>query len=495
MNNPPTPHETLPRNNFPPRHVWSVWRNGTEPAARFITCLVLTLAACSSISAPTPGTKLWEATLADTVCASPVLDQDGNIYIATGREGQATAGYLQAFSPEGTMRWFRWSGGGAFHSSPSIGPDGSIYIGTDRGALTSFTPEGTTNWIFRTGALHPVSSPAVAADGAIYVRSDAGGSDRLYSVNPQGATNWSAVLGKAPLDIFMHLSSPAVGPDGTIYVVSGQSNVYAFSPRGSTNWIYRLPRQTFSSPAVGSDGTLFVGADETAVYAISPQGNLRWRHTVTLSAQGFIESSPALATDDSAYVGLYASGQGGLLALTSTGERKWFVNLGNGVSSSPAIDAAGNVYCTELATSTLRAIDASGSNTWSFSLGTGSSVISPVLSPDGVVYIAHAKKLYAIQGGNPPMLSAWPMFRGGPRHSARSPQRGLRSSPANSDGSIPLTVTTELDGLYTLQVSSNLTDWSDSITFTSTNRTMFFTHSATNGIGFYRLQAPVNSPE
>jgi hypothetical protein len=118
-----------------------------------------------------------------------------------------------------------------------------------------------------------------------------------------------------------------------------------------------------------------------------------------------------------------------------------------------------------------------------------------VIGPEGVIYIAHAKKLYAIQGGNPPVRSAWPMFRGGPRHSARSPQRGLRSSPPSVDGSIPLTVTTEVGSLYSLQVSTNLTDWSDTITFTSTNRTMTFTQPGTNGLEFYRLQAPIISPE
>jgi outer membrane protein assembly factor BamB len=495
MNNLPTPLETLLAIDFPPKHGWGVWRNGTKPAARLITWLALTVAASELIGSPAPGTKLWEATLADTVCATPVLHQNGNIYVATGRESQLSAGYLQAFSPEGVMLWFERTAGGALHSSPSVGSDGSICLGTDLGKLMSFSPEGITNWVFTASLFHPVSSPAVGSDGTIYVRSDIGGSERLYSVSPQGGTNWSAVLGKAVPVANTQLSSPAVGPDGTIYVVSGLSNLYAFSPSGTTNWIYRLPCQIFSSPGIGSDGTLFFGAEDKAVYAISPQGNLKWRHPVTLSAPGFIESSPALAADDSVYVGLYAPGQGGLLALTSAGERKWFVNFGNGAGSSPAIDAAGNVYFTELTSPTLHAVDASGSNTWSFSLGTGGSFISPVIGPEGVVYIAHAKKLYAIQGGNPPMRSAWPMFRGGPRHSARSPQRGLRSSPANSDGSIPLTVTTELDGLYTLQVSSNLTDWSDTITFTSTNRTMTFTQPATNGIGFYRLQAPVNSPE
>jgi len=62
------------------------------------------------------------------------------------------------------------------------------------------------------------SSPAVGADGTIYV----GSRDyNLYALNPDGTQKWKfATNGEV-------WSSPAVGADGTMYVGSADGNVYA----------------------------------------------------------------------------------------------------------------------------------------------------------------------------------------------------------------------------------------------------------------------------
>jgi outer membrane protein assembly factor BamB len=63
-------------------------------------------------------------------------------------------------------------------------------------------------------------------------------------------------------------SSPAIGADGTIYVGSYGSKLYAINPNGSqkwnltTGWIY-------SSPAIGADGTIYVGSLDHKLYAIA----------------------------------------------------------------------------------------------------------------------------------------------------------------------------------------------------------------------------------
>src|SRR6266581_348023 len=55
----------------------------------------------------------------------------------------------------GTLRW-KVELGSEARSSPAIGPDGTIYIGsydldTTRRALYSISPQGTTNWTFIPG--------------------------------------------------------------------------------------------------------------------------------------------------------------------------------------------------------------------------------------------------------------------------------------------------------------------------------------------------------
>ncbi|MDN5325305.1 MAG: hypothetical protein PWP02_1024, partial [Thermosipho sp. (in: thermotogales)] len=58
------------------------------------------------------------------------------------------------------------------------------------------------------------SSPAIGADGTIYVGSD---DDYLYAINPDGSLKWK---------IYGINNSPAIDSDGTIYV-GGTFDLYA----------------------------------------------------------------------------------------------------------------------------------------------------------------------------------------------------------------------------------------------------------------------------
>ncbi|MFZ0887881.1 MAG: PQQ-binding-like beta-propeller repeat protein [Candidatus Binataceae bacterium] len=131
---------------------------------------------------------------------------------------------------------------------------------------TSGNP-GVEKWSFGTQN-HIYSSPAVGADGTIYVGSH---DDNLYAINPDGSLKWKYTTG-GPVD-----SSPAVGADGTIYVGSDDSNLYAINPDGSLKWKYTTVEDVQSSPAVGADGTIYyVGSGDESLYAINPDGSLKW---------------------------------------------------------------------------------------------------------------------------------------------------------------------------------------------------------------------------
>src|SRR5687768_8451476 len=56
-------------------------------------------------------------------------------------------------------------------------------------------------------------------------------------------------------------SSPAIGPDDTVYVGSTDGNLYAlgFTSSGEfiKKWSYSTGGQVYSSPALGSDGSIF----------------------------------------------------------------------------------------------------------------------------------------------------------------------------------------------------------------------------------------------
>ena len=77
---------------------------------------------------------------------------------------------------------------------------------------------GIKLWEFKTGyRVH--SSPAIGSDGTVYV----GSSDKkLYAINGQsGEKKWEFETGAGVS------SSPAIGPDGTVYVGSYDNKLYA----------------------------------------------------------------------------------------------------------------------------------------------------------------------------------------------------------------------------------------------------------------------------
>jgi outer membrane protein assembly factor BamB len=65
------------------------------------------------------------------------------------------------------------------------------------------------------------------------------------------------------------LSSPAIGPDGTVYCGSDDGNVYAVSAEGGLRWVFRAGEVVHASPAVGADGTIYVGSTTGQFYALS----------------------------------------------------------------------------------------------------------------------------------------------------------------------------------------------------------------------------------
>jgi len=159
---------------------------------------------------------------------SPAIGSDGTIYIGT------QDGYFFAISPNGTLKW-KFETNIPITSSPAIGSDGTIYIGTNGYndnifsmilssycGLFAVNPNGTLKWKLKIGWID--SSPAIGSDGTIYI----GSGDYIYAVNPNGSTFTRFETGGS---VF---SSPAIGSDGTIYIGSSDGNLYAIGGTDSS---------------------------------------------------------------------------------------------------------------------------------------------------------------------------------------------------------------------------------------------------------------------
>jgi outer membrane protein assembly factor BamB len=59
------------------------------------------------------------------------------------------------------------------------------------------------------------------------------------------------------------ISTPALGPDGTVYVGSADNNIYAITSAGGLKWKFSTNGFAFSSPALGPDGTRTWGLSTT----------------------------------------------------------------------------------------------------------------------------------------------------------------------------------------------------------------------------------------
>lgn len=305
--------------------------------------------------------------------STPAIGTDSTIYVGSYDSN------LYAINPNGTLKW-KYKTGDIIESSPAIGTDGVIYVGSNDNKVYAINPGGTLKWSYSTGG-DVVSSPAVGTNSTVYVGSYDG---NLYAITRDGALKKDTHLGN---QIY---SSPAVGNNEIIYIGSRNDRYfYSLDSNLGTRWRLRLLDLIDSSPAIGGDGTVYIGADR--LYAFTESGSYsgsNWPYTTTNGLS--ITSSPAISTGDNIYFGA----ESGFYALYSSSNVKRIVNtIGAIGKSSPAIDARGNVYiCTN---SGLYALDTNYDVKWTYPIKDENA--SPVIGADGTIYVHSSDgKLYAV---------------------------------------------------------------------------------------------------
>jgi outer membrane protein assembly factor BamB len=339
----------------------------------------------SPYSGPQKPRIKWMLDVGAPITSSPTIGADGTLYVGSVK------GKLFAVTPSGEVKWTVKTGNELDSSrlvtsdgtsSPAVGSDGTVYVGAMDGKLYAVTPSGEVKWTMQAAAA-PVSSPAIGPDGTIYVGSGGMGSFSgsmgwaLYAVTPAGQTKWNAAVGA-----WTGSCSPAIGPDGTVYIGSG--GIDAVTPAGQVKWNGGVGAPVFSSPAVSPQGTVFITSVRT-VAAYTPSGKMKrptWRPASwKLDDAGEGWCSPVIGADGTVYV---AQDGGLLFALTPAGKVKWTVPTASGMCHL-ALDAGGTVYvaCWE---GQLYAVTPLGKVKWTVETG---DVIcsSPAIGADGTLYV------------------------------------------------------------------------------------------------------------
>jgi outer membrane protein assembly factor BamB len=284
-------------------------------------------------AATTDGNVKWSRATGDLVWCSPALGPGNVVYIGSDDDR------LYAFdAADGNIKWTFTAGPckRALGVGPeaarcdvdgvTIGPDGTIYFVAD-GAY-ALAPDGTQKFHFAIQHTHCAGAPAVGPDGTVYVGCQDGA---LYALAADGNKLWEF---RAAGDVD---SSPAVAPDGTVYFGSDDKKLYALGPGGALKWAVQTGGDIRSSPAIAADGTVYVGSSDGGLYAVRPTGTVAW----TFRAADRILSSPTI---DAAGMILFGSQDDRLYAVAPDGKLVWSVLLGGDVDGTPAIGPNGTIY-------------------------------------------------------------------------------------------------------------------------------------------------------
>lgn len=243
--------------------------------------------------------------------ATPAVTDDGTTYLQFSTRNPASSRLYALRRPtNGLAADVAWTvdlGAVGASWSPIVGPDGTVYTMNSSGKFFAVAPDGTVRWTAQLGQVVR-AAVSLSPDGStVYVPSLDG---KLYAVASPASSGGEGTV-KWTFDFGEHLrptplvttdrgigvngigsgSSPAIAPDGSIYVGANNSNFYAVNPDGTMKWLYEAEREIagiWADPALSADaGTVYFGANKGGVYALdTASGALRWQSKIFGSLYG-----------------------------------------------------------------------------------------------------------------------------------------------------------------------------------------------------------------
>ncbi len=351
--------------------------------------------------------------------SSAAVGADGTIYIGNFQ------GNLEALRDPGSgqsleLVWrFHVPGASSFHATPAQGGNGEVYVGMSTGGATpdakgtfyalkapASGQDAQVLWQLDLGPGRYTSSPTLGPDGTLYVLSGAG---MLFALAQDGAPKWTAKVGPVVK------AAPSLGTDGTVYVASMDDHLYAITPptgggnQGAVKWSFKFgdhpgsgtlvtdPNAAFpgangqggaATPSIGSDGTVYVGANNSNFYAVGPDGQLKWMYAAEPEVAGIWSAAAISADGRTLYFG---ANKGGVYALNAgDGSLRWQYDIVGSIYNSPTLDSQGRLY-TGSTVGHLFAIDAErGTRVFDYSVE-APVWTAPAIRADGTVVIGTLK--------------------------------------------------------------------------------------------------------
>ena len=298
------------------------------------------------------GDEKWKYFIDSSIWGAVSIDNEKIIYVAAPHDG------LHAIYPNGTIKWkidlkdIASGDMGWEYQAPTIAPDGTIYIGTQK-SFYAFYPNGTLRWVSN---IHGNfwSNPVIDSQGTVYTSTQEG---IIYAIYSNGTTKWERNIQDAGSDI-------ALDKDENIYFYGYYNDsLTCLNPDGSVKWVFE-EINVYDGPVVGDDGTIYLSGDDlTAIY---PNGTLKWTlNLIDLNCYGY----PSIAPD-------------GTIILSGTTSYSSLAQNGIRFHSDPLIDYEH-----------VTAVDPSDhSIKWQYALGKDKNlndVSHTVIGADGTIFVTY----------------------------------------------------------------------------------------------------------
>ena len=267
------------------------------------------------------GDVLWRQPLRDRVVSTPALDAEGGRLFAATLSGRLFC----IDAREGHILWIARLPA-QVRSSPVIAGR-RLYISAHNYTL-AFTLDGALLWRFTVPSPRLNSTPAVAPDGTVYIGSWGG---KLIAINPDGSLRWDYTFG-APRDI----PEPCIDAAGRMYDIDSsnderESALHGFTPNGERIFELPLRADSFVFPSLDRDGNVLLADRDGYVYSVNHRGEPVFiLHFPGEAFQG------SISTDRHGRLFLI-SRRGTLLTLSSTGLVLERLQLPGGAVSTPLI--------------------------------------------------------------------------------------------------------------------------------------------------------------
>lgn len=201
-------------------------------------------------------TERWVYAAGDTIRSSPAIANDGTILFGSLDQ------YLYALWPNGTLRWRAATGDVIKYSSPAVSEAGIVYYGSYDGYLYAVTLDQQLLWYCDTGHVLR-SSPAIGLDGRVYI----GSGTKLLAFNEDGEIEWDCETNGTVT------SSPVYFEDDDVVCVGSESGaLYCVRAEdGDVDWTFTVGHPILSSPAPGVRNMIYIADVRGALWAF---GNL-----------------------------------------------------------------------------------------------------------------------------------------------------------------------------------------------------------------------------